>query len=73
MTRPTGALSFIAGGEFSRSAPTANSAAGPVRAMSENGEYVFFDTTEKLVAAASNQDGGTPRSTRTSGTTARSR
>jgi hypothetical protein len=48
----TGALTHIApSGEFTRSAPRS---AGPVRAMSDNGQYVFFDTKEPLVSAASN-------------------
>jgi hypothetical protein len=42
-----------AGGEFARSA-TIGPADGPVRGMSENGEYVFFDTSKALVAQATN-------------------
>ena len=40
---------------FTRSAPEeGNPAGGPVTAMSENGEYVFFDTAEPLVPQATN-------------------
>ncbi len=41
--------------EFARSAVNHdNPAGGPVRAMSENGEYVFFDTAEALVPSDTN-------------------
>ena len=39
--------------EFARSADY-GPAAGPVRAMSDDGEYVFFDTQASLVSGASN-------------------
>ena len=45
----------IAGASFTRSAPKqGNPASGPVRGMSENGEYVFFDTEESLVPQDTN-------------------
>ena len=40
-------------GEFTRSAPT-HDASGPVRAMSNDGSYVFFDTPAALVPEATN-------------------
>jgi hypothetical protein len=43
----------VSNAEFSRSAPT-GPAAGPVRAMSDNGEYVFFDTADALVPQDNN-------------------
>ena len=46
-------LTFIAGGQFTRSAPE-KPASGPVRAISDDGEYVFFDSSEPLVSAATN-------------------
>ncbi len=39
---------------FTRSALESDPAAGPVRGISENGEYVFFDTTESLVPQDTN-------------------
>ncbi len=49
----TGTLTEIAqSAEFARSAPSGASS-GPVRAMSDDGEYVFFDSTEPLVTQAS--------------------
>jgi hypothetical protein len=60
----TGVLTFIADGGFTRSSLGAGNtqavAAGPAHAMSENGEYVFFDSTDRLVTTASNQTGPTP-------------
>jgi hypothetical protein len=50
----TAALTHIApSGLFTRSG-NYTEPAGPVRAMSDNGQYAFFDTTEPLVSAASN-------------------
>jgi len=45
--------------QFGRSASAA-AFAGAVRAISDDGEYVFFDTLEQLVAQASNQEGPHP-------------
>jgi hypothetical protein len=47
-TLPTGNASFT------RSAPESEAAAAPVRAMSDNGEYAFFDTPTPLVSQATN-------------------
>jgi hypothetical protein len=55
----TGSLVSIAGGSFSRSAGREPSS-GPVLAMSDDGQYVFFDTSEKLVPQAANQEGEHP-------------
>ena len=54
-----GSLTVIAaaGAEFARSAMGQSEvASAPVTAISENGEYAFFDTPEKLVPQASNQN-----------------
>jgi hypothetical protein len=60
----TDVLMFVADGGFTRSAfgagDTESLAAGPVHAMSEDGEFVFFDSTDRLVTTASNQAGPTP-------------
>jgi len=55
----TGSLVAIAGGSFIRSASREPSS-GPVQGMSDNGQYVFFDTSEKLVPQAANQEGEHP-------------
>ena len=61
--RPVGALCVscdpdgaapVSNAEFSRSAPEEFDS-GSVRAMSENGQYVFFDSADPLVARASNE------------------
>ena len=44
-------IEVAANGAFTRSA-VSNVSSGPVRAMSENGEYVFFDSAEALVPQA---------------------
>jgi hypothetical protein len=53
----TGSLTFIAPGSFVNSAPGSNGdspAFGPMRAMSDNGEYVFFNSSEAVLPAAEN-------------------
>ena len=49
---PSGAAP-VSNAEFARSAPE-GPASGPVRAMSDNGEYVFFDSADPLVTEAEN-------------------
>ncbi len=49
----SGVLTVIArGAKFARSA-SSGAASGPLRAMSDDGEYVFFDSSEPLVTQAS--------------------
>jgi hypothetical protein len=48
-----GSLISIASGEFDRSY-SKGPASGPLRAMSNNGEYVFFDSPSRLVPSAEN-------------------
>jgi len=56
----TGSLVAIAAGSIDRSATQGGPATGPVRGMSDDGSYVFFDTTEKLAPQAKNQEGENP-------------
>ena len=60
-------VSCVPGGEgshgrskFNRSASQSLPSAAPVRALSEDGSYVFFDSPEKLVPQAANQTGPHP-------------
>jgi len=55
----TGSLVSIAEGSFYRSALEEPSV-GPVRGMSDDGSYVFFDTSEQLAPQAKNQEGEHP-------------